>query len=47
MNCKMCGKETSILIGRWYRADNGEQFKCGVCRKCAELHSELLNVGGK
>ena len=42
--CQMCGKDADEVY-RWYRYDQGEQFRAPVCAECAELHSRL--VGGK
>jgi len=39
--CAMCGKNAELLY-RWYRYDQGEQFKAPVCSDCAELHSSLV-----
>lgn len=44
MTCEMCGRDADVVY-RWYRYDQGEQFRTPVCAECAEIHSRLL--GGK
>ena len=39
--CQMCGKDAEVVY-RWYRYDNGEQFRVPVCPSCADLHSSLV-----
>jgi len=36
-NCELCGT-TSASTHRWYKYDNGEQFRAYVCRLCAARH---------
>ena len=42
--CYMCGKRDLKLVYRWYKYDNGEQFRAPVCPGCSALHQSL---GGK
>lgn len=42
MICQMCGWKTSEYQMRWYKYDNGEQFKAAVCNNCADLHARLM-----
>jgi len=40
-DCQMCGKGVPFFF-RWYKYDNGEQFRARVCKKCADLHDRLI-----
>lgn len=40
--CQMCGWAYATNQ-RWYKYDNGEQFKALICNSCADLHSKLVN----
>ena len=39
--CALCGSNAT-LVYRWYRYDQGEQFRAPVCAGCADLHSSLV-----
>ena len=43
MTCEMCGKESPLMTNRWYKYDNGEQFRAIVCLACARLHDRLTD----
>lgn len=40
--CSMCGRHTSHFELRFYKYDNGEQFRLAVCMPCADLHNNLV-----
>jgi hypothetical protein len=41
--CGMCGTSTSHFELRWYKYDNGEQFREAVCIPCADQHTTMVN----
>ncbi len=41
--CGFCGTSTSHFELRWYKYDNGEQFREAVCIPCADQHALLIN----
>jgi hypothetical protein len=41
--CGMCGTSTSHFELRWYKYDNGEQFREAVCIPCADQHAAVVN----
>jgi hypothetical protein len=42
--CPFCGKKLFQSFARWYRYDNGEQFRENVCASCAAIHDSLLKA---
>lgn len=44
MTCPMCGKATIKTFRHYYQYDNGEMFVNWVCKKCSDLHSQLLKT---
>ena len=47
MVCLLCGKQAQRLFVKWYKYDNGEQFRASVCATCADIHTQLTKGKSK